>query len=93
MKFCTLLWKKQQSYQKCIANCDAIPGKLFPDDYMYYCRPKPYMYISEEIHFALDAIFVLLITGMLLAVVMTGVTVEPYLGPVSQRFAINCTFS
>ena len=38
MKFCILLWKKtatQKTFciavmQKCIANCDAIPGKLFP---------------------------------------------------------------
>ena len=39
MKFCTFLWKKTATQkifciavmQKCIANCDAIPGKLFPD--------------------------------------------------------------
>ena len=38
MKFCTFLWKKTATQkifciavmQKCIANCDAIPGKLFP---------------------------------------------------------------
>ena len=42
MKFCTLLWKKTATTQKifciavmqtCIANCDAIPGKLFPVNY------------------------------------------------------------
>ena len=42
MIFCTFLWKKTATQkifciavmQKCIANCDAIPGKLFPVSFL-----------------------------------------------------------
>ena len=55
MKFCTFLWKKTATQkifciavmQKCIANCDAIPGKLFPDVQVIIHRFLPY-YLSKK---------------------------------------------
>ena len=54
MKSCTLLWKKTATQKifciaviskKLIANCDAIPGKLFPEFHPQNAKKSPGIFV------------------------------------------------